>query len=126
MAEIKAEHVGVMGGDSSGLNTQYSNSLRGVPDVRFSDTSLPVFADQFQVSGTWNMPITGLSSGDVTQSWAYFAAGETVLTTLRTTPADASLELSLNQALPNTNFYVSITFPPNTHGRLRVEISRKV
>ena len=119
-----AQHIGTMGGDSGSLNTQYDNTLRGVPDVRFSDTSLPVFADQFQVVGTWNLPITGLSFGSLNQSWAYFAAGQTVLTTSRVTPANASLELSLNQALPNTNFYISITFPPNTHGRLRVEIKR--
>ena len=120
------QNVGVIGGDSASLNTQFENSLRGVPDVKFSDTSFPVLADQFQVVGTWNMPITGLSDGDINQFWSIInpnvAGGAETFTS---PPAGASLELILDQTNPRSNFYVAIVFPKGKHGRLRVEVNKK-
>jgi len=40
-----------------------------IPDIVFSDTSLPVFSKQYTVYGSWNIPVSGFSIGDLVISW---------------------------------------------------------
>ena len=111
----KRQPIGVLGGDSGSLRNTGATEppLQGAtPDVSFSDTSLPVFADQFQVSGNWNIRIDGLDQTDINPIWAFENGmqntGEEVVLTF--TPGSTSSTLH-------------ITFPPNSNGKLRVEIS---
>ena len=116
-----------MGGDSASTNTPYENSLRGVPDIRFSDTSLPVFADQFQVVGTWNMPVTGL----VPQTGGPVSAGIGATSVEWYNIDDTPLDLASQGEINITHFdgsnamFFAMTFPKNRHGYVIVYVRQK-
>lgn len=118
------KQVGIVGGDSASTNTPFENSLLGVPDIRFSDTSLPVFANQFQVIGTWNMPVTGL----IPQTGGPVSAGVGSTTVawvdqnFEPTAHQGSVEITHFDG--GSSMFFAIEFPNNRHGILVVSVNQ--
>ena len=121
------KQVGIMGGDSASTNTPFENNLRGVPDVSFSDTSLPVFADQFQVVGTWNMPVTEL----IPQTGGPVHAGVGSTTVAWRNPDDTETPFDNTGTVEVTHFndsnimFFSFKFPVNRKGYVVVSVNRR-
>ena len=106
----KRQLIGVIGGSGSGSDEPYLPSA--VPDISFSDTSLPVFTDRFRVDGNWNIPVNDFGQGDLTISDS-------------TTPTgifEGEVILTFTRGSNSCSFF--ITFPPNKKGDLRVEVKR--
>ena len=109
----RAQHIGILGGDSGSQTPQSLSPVRSVPDVRFSDTSLPIFADQFQVAATWNIPITGFSLASCIIYW------QDVNGALHTNPGTVIITFTPGSTSSHFNF----TFPDNTKGSVFVSIA---
>ena len=122
----KTIHVGSMSGSNEGSKqpTPPEGSLEpesfGVPDVGFSDTSLPVFSESYQVTGTWNMPVTGL----VPQTGGPVSAGigSTTVSWQDKNAMEGSVDITHFDGSNATGF--SIVFPLNSNGVLRVSINK--
>ena len=106
----KEQDLGGAGGSGSLDSPFEKNSISGIPDVRFSDTSQPVFKELYLVYGTWNMPITGLNQGDIIFSWN-MKQGFPGTITLTFTPNSNSCTIHLE-------------FQPNSRGEVFVEIKQ--
>ena len=121
----KTIHVGSMSGSNEGSRQpppggSLEPEFFGVPDVSFGDTSLPVFSESYQVTGTWNMPVTGL----VPQTGGPVSAGvgSTTVSWQDERGMQGSVDITHFDGSNATGF--SIVFPLNSNGVLRVSINK--
>ena len=112
----KARSIGSVG-DGTPMSPLEESTSHGVPDVQFSDTSLTIFAEQFLVDASWNMPIFGFGNASINIQW--FNASDTQVQP----PAGGFVTVYFTPGSNSSS--VALEFPPNTEGKVRIEVRRR-
>ena len=120
------QSVSSMVGSEFQATASETSSMVGIPDIEFSDTSLPIFSTEFEVIGNWNMPVFNFGNASINIIWSWLDEQGTV----HSRPPTGSNVVVL--AAPGSNTaLIHITFNDDTasdyerKGRLRVEVRRR-